>query len=593
MVSGPFLFPFHYSSIGSFGAEWLAFAFGLGAFAVGLSSRVGNLGGTTLVLPRLVLAPTAIIVIVAIQLAMKRIPFPPIGLIVGAYMLWAGLLMILGGHLASTIGRPRLALVLSTAIAAGAGLSSIVALLQWTGLSQQFDWIFSSRGAIGANIGLSNQFALYSWLGIASLTYLRNSRALGAVPFWLAVVLITFSSALSSSRSIFLYPLVLILASWDGWPIGEDRSAPRRSREILLLLPILFACNFAASTLAAKVAEYRLSLTPLLTTSTQQPPIREPYVAVPSSSRVVELVDVATPRPKILKTGVLATLQSPLLGVGAGNFAWASFELAGTRTDKELYVSDHAHNLILDISTEYGIPVALLVVILLVRWSLQFFRQQRSSEKVWFASCLGLLFLNSMFGYPFWYAYFLGPTALLLGATDRGVSTKISKRNVSIYAIAIALAGAWILARLNKDYGQLIVANQAPLIGERNRQTAWVASTNRLIQLGNESLIGPWASRVLLIFAEPSIHAAENRANFCLYAVKLTAERKLITQCVLHLAIAGDRHKAQELLDKVLRAFPDEAEITTRELQEISDIFPEIAELQLESDKTRQETNNQ
>src|SRR5512134_1321367 len=88
----PFLQPYHHYPLTAFYSEWLAFALGLAAAAPLLRKESWH----EATVPIIALAPLALAVVVAVQVALGRVPYAEQGLTAGLYLAWAGLLLLLG-----------------------------------------------------------------------------------------------------------------------------------------------------------------------------------------------------------------------------------------------------------------------------------------------------------------------------------------------------------------------------------------------------------------------------------------------------------------------------------------------------------------
>ena len=104
--------------------------------------------------------------------------------------------------------------------------------------------------------------------------------------------------------------------------------------------------------------------------------------------------------------------QQPWFGVGWGqlNFAWTLTPLPARAAD----VFDHAHNVLLHLAAELGVPLAIVVIGAL---SMMLWRARIAlctSEGATVGLLLATVLLHSLFEYPLWFSYFLLPSALLL-----------------------------------------------------------------------------------------------------------------------------------------------------------------------------------
>ncbi len=581
MVSGPFLLPFHTAPIPSFWNEWWAGALGLAAASFGLLVPRSRLLPGSLPLSSLLLIPAVLIALVLLQFALGRLVFPRVGLLYAVYLLWAGLLLVLGRTLADTIGLARLADVLAVAITIGALIGAATALVQWLGIADRVPWIYSgSGGVIEANLGQRNHHAHYSWLGIASVFYLRGRQLLSRRLLWLLVLPIGFGSVVAGSRSVLLFLLVLVAAIAWAWRRDPQQPAAKLVVDASLLLPMIICLNVFGSWASPRLPEFWawlgdiLSLPGLVDFPTQG------GRSAMLGERLYESVSGPSPRLAIIRTAWSAFFEHPWLGQGAGNYRWASFVASAGRTgDEEFMVSEHAHNFVLQLLAEFGAPATVTVILLLLYWAKQFLRQPWRLEHFWCASVLGMGAVQSLLEYPLWYSQFLGPTALLLGATERGRTITFSGQRVTIYLAIAALAGALILGNLRSDYSKIEAASYYPLAAHPDRERAWRITMDRLLELLHESLLSPWVLMAFTNLAEPSRQVAEDRADLCELGIRFAPARLLVVRCAVHLAIAGRDADARRLALEALRAFPTERATTSEELAKFAQTFPEIEPL--------------
>jgi hypothetical protein len=268
------------------------------------------------------------------------------------------------------------------------------------------------------------------------------------------------------------------------------------------------------------------------------------------------------------------------MGQGAGNFRWASFVAASNHSgDDPFGVPEHAHNIILHLLAEFGALPTAIVILLLGLWAKGFLARPRGAEQFWCAAVLGMGAVHSLLEYPLWYAYFLGPTALLLGAADSRQIVALPARRGAFYVAVVALMGAFLLTTLRKDYTMIEAASYAPLAAHPDREQAWRISVDRLLRLQRESLLSPWALLAFAILAEPSRQQAQDRARLCERSLRMFPARWLVTRCAMQLAIAGRAEDAGRLARSVLRAFPAERGATVEQLADGAREYPEIVPL--------------
>lgn len=576
MVSGPFLLVFHTEPIPSFWNEWWAGALGLGAAVIGLFAARDRLP-----LSPLLTIPALLLATLLLQFAFGRLVFPQIGLLYAVYLLWAGLLLMLGRHLAETIGLARLADLLATAIVVGAVMGAVVALAQWFGVAHQVPWIFSNPGGtVSANLGQANHYAHYSWLGITSLFYLRGRGYLSRPIWWWLILLTAFGTVLSGSRSVFLYPLVLLIAL--AWMRRQDPQGPagRLIASAAMLLPILVVLSFFGTWASPRIPEFWTWLGGILSSPELGGAASMAGGSAMAGARLYESVSGVSPRLAITRAAWAAFVDQPWLGQGAGNYSWASFVAAAGRSgDEQFMVAEHAHNFVFQLLAEFGAPLTVMVVLLLALWVMQFLRQTWRLEHAWCGAVLGIGAVHSLLEYPLWHSYFLGPTALLLGATDGGKVITLAGRRVFIYLVLVGLAGAATLGNLRADYSKIETATYQPLAAHPDREQAWRISMDRLLKLHRESLLAPWVLMAFTNLSEPSRQQAQDRADLCQRGIRFAPARSLVTRCAMQQAIAGRDQEARTLIVAVLRAFPADRPVIVDELAKAAREFPEVVPL--------------
>jgi O-antigen ligase len=568
MASGPFLLPFHLPPIPSFWSEWWAGVLGLAAVATGVAGvRASKVG-----LPAVVAMPTVLCTMILLQLAAGRLDFPQFGLLYAAYLLWAAMLMILGHSLVKSVGFVRLADVMAAAFLVGALAAAPVAIAQWLGFSEGSEWLFPKFGSnVYSNLGQANHYAHYSWLGVASAIYLRERGVLGRWMLWLVLLLTIFGSVLTGSRGVFVFALVIFAASaWKDVRAGAGFSGTLATGAALLL-PAALVLSLAGSLLSPLVIGIGAA---------SGLPAAESAGSVMSGARLFDAVSGQSARLELARGAWWIFLQRPWLGVGVGNFGWASFLAASTADHgSPVMVGEHAHNLVLHLLAEFGVLATGAVVLVVVLWAGRFLRQRWGPEHAWCAAVLGIGAVHACLEYPLWYAYFLGPAALLLGATAGGARLEFPRWRAMVYLCLFVAGGAAILAGLRQDYSTIETAVFRPLAAHQEREQAWRITMERLLRMQRESLLSPWALLVFTNLTEPSRELVDQRIVICQRGIRLTPARSLVTKCAMQLALGGRGDEALELARQALRAFPQQEVVTREEFARHARDYPEVRPL--------------
>lgn len=133
-------------------------------------------------------------------------------------------------------------------------------------------------------------------------------------------------------------------------------------------------------------------------------------------------------------------------------FGWGFRQLAEGQNVKahmhgDILAATYSHNLVLDLAVWFGVPVAVLAVLLTGRW---LWRRVRDTRQLlsWYclAVCLPVA-VHSMLEFPFAYAYFLAPVMLALGALEASLGIqpliRVSMRVFSGMLLVVSVAMAW------------------------------------------------------------------------------------------------------------------------------------------------------
>lgn len=159
--------------------------------------------------------------------------------------------------------------------------------------------------------------------------------------------------------------------------------------------------------------------------------------------------DVSASRFGLWQNTLTLILAHPWKGVGFGEFGMAWMLTPLPQRPTALY--DHAHNLLLHLAVELGVPAAVLLMALLA-WALW-----QAVQRAWrlagdegvvaraVSVMLLVIGLHSLLEYPLWYNYFLLPTAWAWGLCLRqsgsgGASpTELARPKVGIVVLGLVM----------------------------------------------------------------------------------------------------------------------------------------------------------
>lgn len=371
------------------------------------------------------------------------------------------------GHLwAAQQGAARVLQTLWLTLVVSALAANGLAIVQWLRLTAPGWWameLIDHRPY--ANLAQPNHFGLLMVMGVVAVTALFEMRAVQRR--WvhgLAVAFFAWGVLISQSRASVLALCALAVM----WLLTRHR-VPTRLRLV---------------DLAAGVALWLV-----LNLSVQ--PLQELLLLSPSAPLLsgAPIPAEAEPRQWIWLHFWAAIQQRPWAGYGFNQGVMALAEVSDLVHPSRNTV--FAHNLVLDLMTWFGIPLALAAFGALCLWMAGWLRKADepgfSAQRHWVFAIWLVLLLQSMLEFPFAHAYFLLPAALLAGATaplPQDVTQLANRTAVraSRWMQAVAASTVLLFSVLVWEYFQL----------ESDFRFNRFEKANFATQVRHESLEAPW-----------------------------------------------------------------------------------------------------
>ena len=377
-------------------------------------------------------------------------------------LLMCAVLMVACGASAARVSSGPMAFA---ALALGlllAGLaSSGVAFVQvfapaWTDI----DWISPSNnvGVATGNLRQPNQLSSVLIWGLVAAVALHELRWLSRLTLWVVALPIVWAIELTSSRTGALNLIILF-----GWAL-LDRRLSRATRWLLASLPLLYGVIYGG-------------MAWMNSTGLAQ------HIAVAGRARVLEKIGVGDVNSRLVlwQNTIEILIKEPWTGVGFGEFGISWFLSPLSTRPRDIF--DNTHNLILQLTVELGVPLALLVIGLITIALVQGVARAKSASGDAGMAARGSLVmittigLHSMLEFPLWYAFFLLPTALawgfLLGTpgtnetqaildNTQGSSSGPTGNNWGLFAgLLMSLMGAWSIYQF-QQIQQIFSKPQSP-----------------------------------------------------------------------------------------------------------------------------------
>ena len=275
-----------------------------------------------------------------------------------------------------------------------------------------------------ANLGQPNQLATLLLWGLlaAAWGYIRK-RVDGTITLIMMFFLL-FGIALTGSRAAWIGVILLVGAAW--W--WRDLWANSRWPWVATGLGLYFVvCVLSTDWLR------QISLNQ-------------------SQTDVDHLIRLSSEiRPLAWSILLDAVWQKPWLGYGWNQSALAQMAMANDHPPLHV-VFTYGHNLFLDLVLWCGIPLGLLISFSLVWWFWKRFRAVQSAENAVLLLVLLVVANHAMFELPLYYAYFLLPTGLVMGA----LNTRLGVQPILLMgrraSLALWFVATTLLALIIRDY---------------------------------------------------------------------------------------------------------------------------------------------
>jgi len=528
MFCAPFLVGWHHFPLTAFFTELVAAVLGLAACVLLLRKHYWQ----PWQFPIIGLLPLGLVLLLILQIVTGRAVFPQQNLLAALFLLWACCLIVLGAVLRREFELQKIVLVLCRFTLVAGVLSSLIGLQQFFHWHTFFDpWLtIPISDKLVANLGQPNHLANLLALALISLLYLRIRGELNTLATLFLALLLLFVMGLTGSRSTWLYLVSIALtAIWRG---GREKN----SHLILtacLLLPAYVLVQWAASFAVVELG----------------------VAGTISTERLLEQVGGISQRGYVWRHAWEIFLDAPLMGAGFGSFAWTMFDAMGVSQGRNyLPPYSHAHNLVMNLLVEMGLPAALLACALPLAWVRRLVKSGNSPEHWWLLAVAAVLGIHSMFEYPLWYAHFLGIAAILAGLSEtafRPLQIRFGRAMI----FTMLLMGGFSLINLTRDYVRVesVFASNALFTKDPERMSA---DLQTMADISRDSLLSPYALYVVAAVLKPDPAHLREQLEVCELAQRLAPSVNIVFKYAVFLALAGESDRAEQQMRKAMLAYP-------------------------------------
>lgn len=534
MFALPLILPIHTAPIASFYSEYLA-AFGglliIALFTVCAAYRLKSLHLAWQSLPLLLL-----IAVLLTQIYLSYYAYPANAYLVLAYVVLAILMLNLGRNQAAHHGVKRaLCYVLPGVIMAG-GLNLLAAVLQKnvipTSLSALvMPLLINDQGAYG-NLAQQNHFADLQALSCLSALYwfekVYPSRRLR----YALTISFTVGLLLSGARSALLYGLIIL---WYLNPCSLNLRSLRWSwLSLIAMVPLFVVCYL--------------------------------LIHLPDShwQRYLQFNETLGARGFLWRHALAIVFEYPWLGVGFEGFAYHLLKQIQNSGELARWgIDQYAHNLVLQLAANAGLPWVAITALLLYRGWYAFRQQINRPGRRLVVAMLMVILLHSLIEQPIFYLYFLLPAAYLVGTVDSSAWRFRFKRRTAAMIVAL---GGFVLAilllfKVGRDYFQVENLTQNP---------DWLSDQAKRAYLNQHFLLLNWRTDHsfpgMLEALYPQVYVAEDanieaKLDLNLRLLRYAPTAPVVYRHVALLAQYQHSDLAQTWLRSAVLAYPDEIDL--------------------------------
>jgi O-antigen ligase len=539
----PFLLP-HYGRGTAFYSEWAAFALSVLACFPFLSKSFW----LDLEIPRSAIWLLALVVLFAIQSFFIGHAYITQALLPGIYITWATALIILSAWIREQLGLERAVTVFAWLILLGGTLQSLVGLVQYFDVSGALTAIIDPRQSVSINGNLSqrNHFATQITLASSALIYLYATNHVSRVLAIALAALFAFALTTSSSRATAIYIVAGFLLSLIFYRATRTPTHRRLLEGATLLLALFLLFQYLLPLLNDWL-KLVLGITGFNA--------RGIDTLVTLQRSATEGIDV---RLSEWRKAWLMFLESPLWGIGIGNYGWYSFNyqaLPEFAIVPEGQLFHHSHNLIMQVLAELGITGLLLLIFMVATWLRQVLPLWKNPPYWLILTLIVVLFLHSAVEYPLWYSYFLGIAAVSLGL---GVGRKGALKIRFSPALGQFTAGITLIFS-----GAMLVITFLGFqdLTQVYRLTATMTPQQTLTTLhavSKNPLLTPWAEVSIAVHGLPDKANIEQQLLLISRVMEYRANPINVNRKIIYLALAGRSTEASALMKKAFVVYPSD-----------------------------------
>ena len=256
------------------------------------------------------------------------------------------------------------------------------------------------------NLAQPNQLSTLFFLGLLGAAFLFEARYIRTATGLMAALVMCAGLVITQSRAALLITVWLLVVYFA----LRKRSALRIHPSI----PIIWTATYGGLSMAWPSINHWLLI----------------------SDNTIRAIDRTTPGQRAIywRSMLDAIMDYPLWGFG---FQQVNMAQRATALDYPPTYGffESSHNLVLDLMGWAGLPFALLVLVCIAIWFVGQWRRVSDGLAWATLAAVGVLGVHSMVEFPLYYAYFLMPVGLWVGALSARCRTPTTMGNISLTSI--------------------------------------------------------------------------------------------------------------------------------------------------------------
>lgn len=386
LIGFAWLSPFHTYPWVTFSSELASFAAGLALWFVCLNQNLKIARAQLFVLP--------VIFIPLLQWIFGLIADFSVALLSTSYLFMFWLMIVLAYQLAiDSVNREKIMAYFSRLLLVVAGLSSLIAIIQWLNFESLIYSVLQLKGNRPyANFGQPNNLATFLIMGLLGALFLYEKRKVAVWILLPSSLVILFSICLTQSRTSWIVCFFILIY----WAIKQYRKPVRMNLKKILL----WCAAFVA------LGGYLLPLLSQFMVSDLAGQMAQPASIVERASRGHE-------RLGMWMQMLHAIAERPWIGYGWNQTSVAVVESIHFNTVQVWFNS--AHNVVLDLLVWNGLPLGLLILGYMSIWLFWLNKNAKDTTSIVAILMVSAILIHAMLEFPQRYAYFLLPMGFLLG----------------------------------------------------------------------------------------------------------------------------------------------------------------------------------